>query len=449
MTAVVRSGRASPVVWVVLVAMVAAVVAIGFFSQDDSLDNAGTFADPTGTGQQGLLGLHLFIEEAGGEVLLDVGLPDDSIDVAILAFNANPPFPSTEGEDFVTSWIPLIEWVEAGGVLVTSVDVAFGPSLVLSSIDDDEFALPGTCTIGDLTAVGQVRTLEYSPGVVETGDASCFGDDGEALIVARDVGVGQVIRLATMAPLMNRSLDDADNGALAARLLDIERAPTVGFLPGAPIFFEPADGVDANNLGNPQDNDEEVRRDGNGNALPFTGGDLTPLDGDGNPIGTGTQTLWQLIDLRVKVLLAGLVFAAVVYVLAVARRLGNPVIEPLPIELPSSSYVDAVGRLYARTPESIARSSQILRNDLRADLARRVGLPATATALELASAAGGSTDREQLLSALDGPTPTTDEEFVVLAQELIEIRERVDRGGVATLTQRSDDSFVQERTTSG
>ena len=218
-------------------------------------------------------------------------------------------------------------------------------------------------------------------------------------------------------------------------MLDIGEAPTVGFLPGAPIFFEPAEGVDSDNIGDPENNGEQVRRDGAGNALEFTGGDLTPLDEDGNPVGTGSQTLWQLISLEVKVLLAGLTFAALIYVAAVARRLGNPVIEPLPIELPSSSYVDAVGRLYARTPESIARSSQILRSDLRTDLARRVGLPSTATALELASAASGSTDREQLESALDGPTPKSDEEFVVLAKELIEIRQRVERGTTSRQTQ--------------
>ena len=446
---VVRNGRASPVLWILLVAIVGAVFVIGFFSQDDGLDDAGSFADPTGTGLEGLLGLRLFVEEAGGEALLDVGLPDESVDVAILALPGNRPLLSEEGNDFVTSWVPLLEWVEDGGVLVTSIDVAAGPQLQLTSIDGDEFAVPGTCTISDLAGVQEVRTLEYSPGTVEPGDTSCFGDSETALVVARDLGEGQIIRLATMAPLMNRSLDDADNGALAARLLDIGEAPTVGFLPGAPIFFEPAEGVDSDNIGDPENNGEQVRRDGAGNALEFTGGDLTPLDEDGNPVGTGSQTLWQLISLEVKVLLAGLTFAALIYVAAVARRLGNPVIEPLPIELPSSSYVDAVGRLYARTPESIARSSQILRSDLRTDLARRVGLPSTATALELASAASGSTDREQLESALDGPTPKSDEEFVVLAKELIEIRQRVERGTTSRQTQSSDDSFVHERTTSG
>ena len=183
--------------------------------------------------------------------------------------------------------------------------------------------------------------------------------------------------------------------------------------------------------------------------MPFTGGELTPLDDDGNPVGAGTQTLWQLIETRVKVLFAGLAIAALIYVLAVGRRIGSPVEEPVPIELPSSSYVEAVGRLYARTPQSRVRSSQILRNDLRADLARRVGMRADSTAFDLATAVSGAAGREELLRVLDGPPPQTDDEFVALSRELIEIRERVDRGGVATLARPNDTSFSSERTTSG
>ena len=111
--------------------------------------------------------------------------------------------------------------------------------------------------------------------------------------------------------------------------------------------------------------------------------------------------------------------------------------------------MNAVGRLYARTPESRERSAQILRNDLRTDLARRVGMSTDATALELATAVSGTGGRDELLRVLEGPPPATDEEFVMLARDLIEIRERVDRGGVATLAVGSDALLVDERTTSG
>ena len=441
--------RSSPVVLLIVVGVVAAVFLIGFFSQDDGADSVGGFADPTGTGLEGLLGYRLLIEETGGSVVLDSGLPGESIDVAILATNSAIPFLATEGEDFVESWVPMLEWIEAGGTLITSIDVATGPALRVQSIDEDEFVQRGVCTIDALTGVDEIRTLEYSPAIATGNDTSCFGDEDGGFVVVSNRGEGEIVRLASMAALMNRSLDDASNGAFAARLSRLEDAPTVAFLPEPPIFFEPAEGVTPNNVGDTATNGDQVRRDGQGNPIEFTGGELTPLDDEGNPVGAGMQTLWQLIETRVKVLFAGLFIAGLIYVLAVSRRIGSPVQEPLPIELPSSSYVEAVGRLYARTPDSRIRSSQILRNDLRVDLARRVGMSADATASDLATAVSGGSGRDALLRALDGPPPATDEEFVALSKELIEIRERVDRGGVATLARPNDISFTDERASSG
>lgn len=441
--------RSSPVLLMIILGIVAAVFAIGFFSQDDGTDPVGGFADPEGTGSEGLLAYRLLIEETGGETLIDVGLPDDAIDVAVLSSSPFLPFNATEGEDFVESWVPLLEWVRQGGTLITSIDVPTGPLQQSSTIDETELVQQGNCTIESLAGVEEIRTLEYAPVLRDDGDTSCFGDDEGGVVVIRTLGEGQIVRLASLAPLMNRSLDDGDNGAFAARLTMLELAPTVGFLAEAPIYFEPADGVSPNNIGDITTNGDQVRRDGQGNALEFTGGDLTPLDGDGNPIGSGSQSLWQLIDTRVKVLFLGLTIAALLYVAAVARRLGSPVHEPLPIELPSSSYVDAVGRLYARTPGSRERSSRILRNDLRSDLARRVGMSADATVVELATAVSGVNGRDELVRILDGPAPKTDEEFVELSRELIEIRQRVDRGGVATLARPAEMSFADERTTSG
>lgn len=441
--------RSSPVIAIVLVAVVAAVLAIGFFSQDTAGSNVGGFADPTGTGLEGLLGYRLLIEESGGTTVLDSGLPDDSVDVALLATNPFPPFVVDAEVGFVESWVPLLEWVEQGGTLITSVDVPNAPQLRVTEIDGDELIEQGNCTINSLGGVDEIRTLEYAPVSIGGNDESCFGDNDGAVVVRRAVGDGHIIRLATMAPLMNRALDDGDNGALAVRLSNIDEAPTVAFLEDAPIFFEPADGVDTSNPGDPETNGDEVRRDGNGVPLEFTGGDVTPLDDDGNPIGQGDQTLWQLIETRVKVMFAGLVIAGILYVLAVARRLGSPVIEPLPVELPSSSYVDAVGRLYARTPQSRSRSSRLLRNDLRVSLARRVGMSADSSADELATAIAGTHGRDELLALLDGPTPRTDEEFVALSQQLVEIRDRIEKGGVATLARPTEPALHDERPPSG
>lgn len=439
------SSRSSPVLWILIIAIIGAVFAIGFFSQDDEVELGG-FADPRGVGAEGLLAYRLLIEETGGTALLDVDLPDDDADVAILATPPFPPLFATEGEEFVESWVPILEWIADGGVLITSVNVATGPELTPELLDV-ETVDQGTCTIASLEGVDEIRTLEYSPVEVEAGDSTCFGTNDEAVVSIRQVGDGQIVRLATIAPLLNRSLDDADNGALAARLTGLENQPTVAFLPEAPVLFIPAENVTPADIDPSDDgtaNGAQVARDGDGNAVPFNETDIVPLDDDGNPVGAGTQSLWQLIELRVKVFFVGLIIAGLLFAAAVGRRLGSPVEEELPIEIPSASYVDAVGRLYARTPESRARSAEILRADLRIDLARRVGMSSNTTALELATAVSGAAGRDELIRALDGPVPKSDDELVQLARDLVNIRERVDGGGVATLAQTDDISFSQK-----
>ncbi len=438
------STRSNPVLWILVIAIFASVFAIGFFSQEEEF-NLGGFADPRGTGEEGLLAYRLLIEETGGTAQLDVELPDETADVAVLATPPFPPLFANEGEEFIESWVPILDWVAEGGTLISSVDVATGPQLTQDLIDTDTVGR-GTCTIDEFAGIDELRVLEYSPLEVEAGDRTCFGEEGPVVSI-RQIGDGQIVRLSTIAPLLNRALDDADNGAFAARVTGLENEPTVAFLPEAPVLFIPAEGVtrdDVDLQGDGTTNGDQVARDTNGDPIPFNDGDIIPLDDDGNPVGGGTQTLWQLIELRVKVFFVGLIIAGLLLAAAVGRRLGSPVEEELPIEIPSASYVDAVGRLYSRTPESRVRSAEILRNDLRTDLARRVGMSSNATSLELATAVTGAGGRDELIRVLDGPAPTTDEEFVSLARELVNIRERVDGGGVATLAQTEEISFSQK-----
>ena len=165
-------------------------------------------------------------------------------------------------------------------------------------------------------------------------------------------------------------------------------------------------------------------------ATGFGGG---PVDDEGNPVGAGDESLLDLVPSRVIALLVGLGGAFLLYALSRGRRLGAPVLEPVPIELPSSTYTEAVGRLYARTENAAQRSAAILRADLRIDLARRVGMSSEASASDLAGALGSAADRGALIELLDGSAPANDGEFVELAAALSTTRERVDRGGMATL----------------
>ncbi len=402
MTATARSS-ASPTLWIGLLLVGAAVVAIAFAGQDDAA--IGGFADPSGTGPEGLLAFNLFVQEAGGSTEIEVNNPGPDIDVALLATPAyNDVFSAVTGEDDQTeqNYAPLLAWVEEGGLLVTSMDVPGGPFGGSAFIDDEDLLVPrGLCTLDSLAALSEVRPLAHAQVQAQPSDDFCFGEGGEAVVVSRQRGSGRIIRVASMGLFFNRALDDVDNAALAARLIRIDQEPRVAFLVGPPA------------------------------GLFGSGGG--PVDDDGNPVGAGDEGLLDLVPTKVIALLVGLGGAFLLYALSRGRRLGAPVLEPVPIELPSSTYTEAVGRLYARTENSAQRSAEILRADLRTDLARRVGMSSEASASELASALGSSADKGALIELLDGAAPANDSEFVELAAALSTTRARVDRGGMTTL----------------
>lgn len=412
-----RGNGASPLLWVGLLAMAAAVVAIAFAGRDSA--EIGGFADPSGTGPQGLLALTLFVDEAGGSAVTGVDNPPADMAVAILATPAyNDVFSAVTGEPDRTSenYAPIIEWVEAGGTLITSVDVPGGPLAGTTFVEDDDLLItPGLCTLDVLSGVNEIRPLAHVPIVAEPSDDSCFGEGGEAVVVSRRQGAGQIVRLASMGLFFNRALDDADNGALAARLLRIDDEPRVGFLSGPPL-----------------------------DAIGAGGG---PLNEEGEPVGAGDATLLELVPARVVALLVGLAGAFLIYAISRGRRLGSPVLEPKPIELPSSTYVDAVGRLYGRAEHAPQRSAAILRADLRNDLARRVGMSTDASAADLAGALGAQRDNAAVVNMLDGAAPADDAAFVALAATLNTTREQIDRGGVTALLRNDDEQMVTERNT--
>lgn len=408
-----RSGRASPGLWGGLFVIVAAVVVIAFVGQDST--EIGGFADPNGTGPEGLLAFNLFIQEAGGSTVLDVRSPGPEIDVAVLATPAyDDVFAEVTGEPDRTdeNYRPVLDWVDAGGTLITSVDVPGGPIGGTAFIDDDDARIArGLCTLDALSTLAEVRPLAHAPVQAAPSDDSCFGEGGEAVVVSRRLGDGHIVRVASMGLFFNRAFDDADNAALAARLVRIDDAPTVGFLSG------PASG-----------------------GLAGSGG---PVDDEGNPVGAGDDGVFDLVPTSVIAMLVGLAGAFLIYAISRGRRLGSPILEPIPIELPSSTYVDAVGRLYGRAQDATQRSGTILRSDLRTDLARRVGMSSEATATELAGALVPLDDRGALVDLLDGAPPTTDADLVALARALTATRDQVDRGGVSTLLHSEQISLTE------
>ena len=426
-TASPQAGRASPLIWLGLAAIGLLVLLLAFSSNEPP--NIGGVGDPDGLGPEGLLAARLFVEESGGETVREVGVPDPNIDVAILSNpDLSEPFSLDEDLELAMSWRPLLDWVRNGGTLLTSLDVPEGPEATRTFVPDSDNELligRGQCTISALDGVEQLRTPSHN--LVTATESSCFGD-AEAFVVVESLGDGRIVRVATMGVFYNQHLDEADNAALFARLIRIEDQPTVGFVPVAPVWFTI------------EEDGEHELEDSLGNEF---GGGGFPLDSGGAPVGQGEASLFDLIDPAVLALIAGLAAAAALYAIAKARRLGSPVVEEVPIELPSSSYVEAVGRLYHGTEDARVRSASILRNDLRSDLARRVGMSADSSASDLASALVATDQQGAVVALLEGPAPQSDEQFVALATQLIETRDRVERGGVATLAQSEDIAISQ------
>lgn len=393
--------RPSPLLWIGLAVIAAVTVLIAFAGRDDP--TIGGVADPEGTGRQGLAALRLLIEEAGGTAELDIRTPTPSIDTALLATRAYEDFlAEIEGRPSQTeeNLRPVLDWVEAGGTLVTTVDVPGGPLSGARLFDDEDAEVErGVCTTDLVDGVERVRPLVYLGVGVETGDTSCFGNQSEAIVVVRELGEGLIVRLATTGLFFNRALDDADNAALAARTLGLGDGRTVGFLSGPEL--------------------------GIGSA--FDG----PVNDDGEPVGAGDDGLLDLVPTRVIAMVAGLAGAFLLYALARGRRLGSPVIEPLPIELPSSTYVEALGRLYMRAESPRRRSADILRRDFRTVAARRIGMSASDPTEDLARALSltPGVSPDDLAIMLDEQEPRTDDALIALAANLNEQRNRMERGG--------------------
>ena len=427
-----NSSSRSPVLWFVGLVAIALVLGVAFLGQDDPA--VGGPGDPDGTGPDGLLALRLLIEESGADTVRNLGLPGDDIDVGLLVFPPIPPF-TVQDLDVAPpepNWVPLLNWVEAGGVLVTSVEVERGPLGGPFEPDEEEIIGQGLCSIPELEGVQQVRPRAYQRVLATGEDDVCFGGVTGSLVASRALGEGRIIRIGSAGALTNLALDDAENGAFAARIFGLEDSPTVGFMSRAPVFFE----LDPNG-------DPILGTDGGPIEQTSPFGADQPLDSEGNPIGSGDSGLLDLVPRSVIATIIALAVALLLYAIARGRRLGSPIEEPLPIKLPSSSYVEAVGRSYARVEDAPVRSANILRAGLRAEIARRVGLPADTPPEELVKAVNGE---RELIELLQGRADLDDDQLIATAQRLVDARTHMDGGGVSVLSR--SDSLAAPPTTS-
>jgi hypothetical protein len=333
----------------------------------------GNPLDPDSPGPLGTKGLVETLRELGATVTVSADPPGSGAATALLLSDDLTP-PRRER---------LLAWVRQGGTLVVAdpgSGVTAARPVGTTRIGLLDAPLERHCEVAALRDVGRVS----APGglVFEVprggGVRGCFPRGDGAWLLVQPLGDGNVVRLGGASAVVNQELGEADNAVLLASLL----APSPG--PGLVWVLRP----------------------------PLPGG--------------GSASLGDLVAPRVRSALWQLVVAFVVLALWRARRLGRPVAEPQPVQVPGSELVVAVGNLLQRA-RGRGQAAGLLSDDLRRSLAERLGLPPSTPADQVADAAAQRTGirRERVLRALAPPTPRDEAELVALSQAVDAVRREV------------------------
>jgi len=230
----------------------------------------------------------------------------------------------------------------------------------------------------------------------------------------------QLVVVGANDPFRNDRIDEAGNSALATGLLsgtrrvvwlDLHRAE-----PPPGIVNEPqaSRGPGELNRAAPTDPDFPVQS-GSPADQSGTGGNAQSSGdtGSGNSSGSGSNggkskkvgsSLWNLFPPWVWAMFALLMIGGVLLALALGRRLGVPIGEPLPVTVPAAETVHGRGRLYQRANARTA-AAQTLRTAARNRLTELLDLPADTADDTLADAIAARTGRssDEVLAALSRP----------------------------------------------
>ena len=353
-------------------ALVALAVVVALLGNPDDDDGAPLSAD--GTGPTGAKAMVLLLEELGADGALDVEVPSDDVDRAVLL--------QDQLDDRRRD--ALLDWVADGGTLVVADPRSPLTPLVADGIGMlglGDIELPSaSCDIDDLSDVHQIAPGGGALYEVGEGSGSCFGDGRQAYVESTEHGSGTVIAVGNAGAFTNDRLDDDDNAVLVSQLLAPEpEGSTVAFV-------------------------DQVSEEA---------------------VGAGDDSLIDLIPDNVLLAMLQLVVAFLAYVWFRARRAGRPVAEPLPTTIAGSELVAAVGELrqQEKAPE---RSAALLRDDLHRTLARRLGVPPDAPIDDLVAVAErAGADPDRLRSVLAGPPVTDGDGLTALARDIDLTRQEV------------------------
>ncbi len=365
---------------IAVTALLVLAVAIGMLLLVRARPEPGAF-DPRSGGPDGTRALVLLLESQG--VSVDVGTtvpqPGTATRVLIVADQL--------GDD---QRADVVEFVEAGGVAVVAdprstlhgatsdVDRSGVGAIVVTGaepggagIGGDAAAAEANVSRGDCTipALARLRGVFVPDGVlfpVGPDDVACFArpasgsDPAHAFVILRPLGTGTVVGLGDNQVLTNAFIRYADNSGLGVALL----APT-------------ADQAVAN---------------GSRSVTVVIGDRGAPSPAD---LGSGEETLRDLVRPGVWMALTQLALAFVVLAAARGIRAGKVATEPLTVEIAGSEAVSARATVMQRAGHA-ARAGRVLRSDLHRELCERLALPrgaaidAVATAAASASASGSA-----------------------------------------------------------
>lgn len=329
-------------------------VAIGMFLIGRERPDPGPL-DPRSNNGDGTRALVLLLEEQGASVEIVRRAPahdgttrllvlDDSLDDDVRAGVLD--FVDRGGVVVVadpTSELHGGAGTEEGGaqrVTGTDPDLGGRSAVAESNIRNRE------CSIGALEDLRGVFVRDGVMFPVETGQQHCIGDGGHSFAIRRDVGAGSIVGLGDNLLFSNALLRYADNGPLAVALLAPQRGAAVAILLGDSVAKAADD------------------------------------------LGSGEESLGDLVRPGVWMGLAQLLLAFMVLALARGIRPGRPVDEPLPSPLEGSEATRARATLMKRAAHH-GRAGWLLRSDLHRELCERYHLPRTASNDDVDRAAAG------------------------------------------------------------
>ena len=265
-------------------------------------------------------------------------------------------------------------------VVGAGLDEIQGLGLPLATQPDDGGTLRSpSCSLRAATVAGSVQ-LTGGGYTVPNGGQGCYPDSGDGFALVTFATSGhQVTLLSDGTPLMNSSLGNDGNAALALGLLDTH-ADVVWLVP-------------------PQ---------------------IASVSSSGN------ASVESLLPSRLKLAFLQLVIAVIIIAIWRGRRLGRLVPEYLPVVVRQSETVRGRARLYRRS-HSLDAAADALRDGTRDRLGHRLGLGPRPLPVALVQAVAARAGRPgaQVEALLYGSTPADDLTLMTLAQALTALEQEV------------------------